>query len=136
MEVSDESYQLILESTQMGSLGLIWENTTNYPANCQLPEHYSESYEKRIELLLIVLKKLLDENDICFTASNGVFLTNTHEEQLTSLKYSMPKEEVMNKIGHYWWYLDECPVRLVWIRDINIPGLAILSKEGKFYYNT
>lgn len=87
-------------------------------------------------MLLIVLEKLLDQNDICFTDGNGVFLTNTKEEQLTSLNDAMLKEEVMNEIGYYWWYLDECPVRLVWIRDIDIPGLAILNKDGKFYYNT
>lgn len=56
MEISDEPYQLILESTQMGSLGLIWENTTNYPVNCQLPKHYSESYEKRLNCFLSYLR--------------------------------------------------------------------------------
>ena len=135
MKISEKSYKIILEEMQLVSISSLWY-LTKKPAQYELPEFFSESYEKRIELFILILEALLDKHDICLTDSNRIESTIPKSEQLNQFKNAFPGEERMKdkQFESYWWYLDECPFRLVWLLDEDIPIWSLSYKDGKFYY--
>ncbi|RYU97753.1 DUF596 domain-containing protein [Emticicia agri] len=135
MRISEKSYELIIEAQQLTSIDSLWY-LTKKPSQYELPEVFAESYERRIELFILILEALIERRDICLTNSNRVESTDSRNEQLNKFKNAFPSEVRMKEIEHYWWYLDECPFRLVWLLDEDIPGWSLPYKDGKYYYRT
>ncbi|RYU95010.1 DUF596 domain-containing protein [Emticicia agri] len=124
MIISETSYNELIENLELMALGgPLWSSTKDY----------SETYEGRIEVFFIILRRLIEEERIRL-AKNGEFLKGTIDDQIKLFKNAFPTEERMKEVASYWWFMDDCPAGSVWIIDREIDGFTTPAGDGKHYY--
>ena len=94
------------------SMGAIWQHISVECA--ELPDNYLF----RKEVFFVLLTRLLNEGKIKL-ATNGIFLSDTVEQQIQTLKTAWPAypfEDESDDLDEYgMWFLVKAPAGVVWL---------------------
>jgi hypothetical protein len=104
----NDTFRSVLKYSGGFSMGSLWQSL-----DVELSGS-GKTFQEQIELFLMLLGSLMHEGEIRF-ASGGKYLGGSAEEQLQTLRQSLPGTKAELEADMGLWFLVSAPAGIVWI---------------------